>query len=482
MSNRALVFTADRLLHILQSLPVANSYIVGFSGGADSTALLHALIAVQGQLDARVSAVHVNHGLHKNADLWQLQCEQFCHRNKIELVCLTVKPENNAGKGLEAEARHLRYEAVSDLLKPGTCLLTAHHADDQAETLLLNLMRGSGVDGLSGMPESRPLGEGFLQRPLLGFRNNALRNYLRENNIEWTEDPSNRNLNYDRNFMRHEIIPLLEKRWPGISKRLLLTRRAMTDARLLLERLADDYIGQNLVHPQVLNITPQTGDDPELFRLVIRYWLKHAGTSSIPAYRLESFCEQVTQAGNDNAVTVHWGGWSLRLYQQQLWLDNNLEILPCPVVQWSRDCSRIELGGDAGQLVLTQGDDTGNRSKDQHQSWQPDVPEGEFYVGARVNIGASTIRLGDHHKSLKSLFQAANIPPWLRDCIPLCKLDGELVAMGDWCFSQQFSAWLAEHHCKLSWHPRNPLLKFILRQQHPEDTNVFPEENPRDKA
>jgi tRNA(Ile)-lysidine synthase len=327
-------------------------------------------------------------------------------------------------------------------------------------------MRGSGVDGLSGMPDSRPLGKGLLQRPLLGFRNNALRNYLRENNIEWTEDPSNRNLNHDRNLMRHEIIPLMEKRWPGVSKRLLLTRRAMTDARLLLERLAEDYIGQNLAHPQVLNINPQTGDDPELFRLVIRHWMKHAGTPSIPAYRLESFYEQVKKAGNDNAVTVCWGGWSLRLYQQQLWLDSDSETLHCPAVKWSRDCSEIELGGDAGQLVLTQGDDTGNRSKD-----QPDVPEGEFYVGARVNIGATTISLGGHHKSLKNLFQAANIPPWLRDCIPLCKLNGELVAMGDWCFEQRFSSWLSEHNCRLRWHPRNPLLKFILRQQHLQYTN-----------
>jgi tRNA(Ile)-lysidine synthase len=480
MSNHALAFTAERLLHILQSLPGINSYIVGFSGGADSTALLHALIAVQDQLDARVSAVHVNHGLHENADLWQLQCEQFCQRHKIELVCFTVSPKSNAGKGLEAEARHLRYAAVSGLLKSGSSLLTAHHADDQAETLLLNLMRGSGVDGLSGMPASRPLGEGLLQRPLLGFRNVALRNYLRENHVEWTEDPSNRNLNYDRNFMRHEIIPSLEERWPGVTKRLLLTSRAMTDARHLLERLADDYIGQNLAHPQVLNITPQTGDDPALFKLVIRHWMKHAGTASIPAYRLESLCEQVENAGSDNAVTVHWGGWSLRLYQQQLWLDSDLEILPCPVVEWPPDCPIIELGDDAGQLVITQVDDTGVHWQDQHESGQPDFPEGKFYVGARVNIGASTIRPGDHNKSLKNLFQAANIPPWFRDCIPLCKLDGELVAIGDWCFNQQFAAWLSEHRCRLSWQPRNPLLKFIHRQQHPEGTQLFSADNSRD--
>jgi tRNA(Ile)-lysidine synthase len=278
MSNRALAFTAEWLLHILKSFPSVSAYVVAYSGGADSTALLHALLKIKDQLGVPVSAVHINHGIHEDADHWQTLCENFCLQHQVELVTLKIRLEHRQGKGLEAEARHLRYAAITDLLPPGAGLLTAHHADDQAETLLLNLMRGSGVDGLSAMPESRKLGKGVLQRPLLGFQSKALKNYLSAHNVGWTEDPSNQFLNHDRNFVRHEIIPVLEKRWPEVSKRLLLTRKAMTGARHLLEKLADDYLGQNLHHPFVLEMTKQLADDMELFKLVIRRWMTRADT------------------------------------------------------------------------------------------------------------------------------------------------------------------------------------------------------------
>ena len=456
MSNRPLAFTAERLLHILRSFAPVNAYIVGFSGGADSTALLHALCAIQDQLDAPISAAHINHGLHDHADLWQEQCQEFCRRSSIELVCLEVNPDRDSGKGLEAEARHLRYDAISTLIKPGTCLLTAHHADDQAETLLLNLMRGSGVDGLSAMPESRPLGHGLLQRPLLGFQSGALKRYLSENNIEWTEDPSNRHLDHDRNFVRHEIIPLLENRWPEVSKRLLLTRKAMTDARHLLERVADEYLEQNLIHPLVLQITPEPVENPELFKLVTRRWMKRSGASSVPAYRLESFCEQVRQSNHshDHNVTVRWNGWALHLYKQQLWLHEDREVSPCPTVDWPASETTIDLGDDAGQIVL-QGPDSLR-------------PEGKFIVSCRSSTDNTTICHGGHHKSLKNLFQSADIPPWLRDCIPLCTLDNSLVAMGDWCFDERFAIWMSENDTRLVWRPLNPLLKFLHSQQNHE--------------
>jgi len=331
---------------------------------------------------------------------------------------------------------------------------------------LLNLLRGSGVDGLSAMPESRTLGNGILQRPLLRFQNSALKDYLRENHIDWTEDPSNLCLDHDRNFVRHEIIPLLEKRWPELSKRLLLTRKAMTDARRLLERLADDYLGQNPSHPFVIPITSQLFDEPELFKLVIRRWLKQSGTASIPAYRLESFYQQVRQADNDNKIAVHWGGWSLRLYKQQLWLHTDMEILPCPAVEWPKEYPEIDLGNDVGQLALMGGGKSRNRSRGWPGPQSQTTPMGELSIGGRHNMKETVISQGIHHKSLKNLFQTADIPPWLRDCIPLCKLEGELVAMGDWCFNEQFSSWMSENNLRLSWHPRHPLLRFILSQQH----------------
>ena len=459
MSNRSLAFSAEHLLQILRSFPTVNSYIVGYSGGADSTALVHALNKIQEPLDTPVSAVHINHGIHPDADQWQLQCESFCHRHSIKLTCIKIELKKRSGKGLEAEARHLRYEAISALLGPDDCLLTAHHADDQAETLLLNLMRGSGVDGLSAMPESRPLGVGFLQRPLLRFKNSTLRAYLHENNIQWSEDPSNKHLNHDRNFVRHEVIPLLEQRWPDVCQRLLLTRDAMTDSRNLLEDLADEFITPNLAHPHVLAITPQCLAKPELFRLVIRRWMKHSAVPGIPVYKLDTFCNQVQQAGNDHRISMHWDGWILRWYMSQLWLHTDTEVLPCPAVKWPRGESTVDLGADVGQLVLWAGDKT----EQSHDSF----PDGELSVVGRINTQDALFSQGGFHKSLKKLFQASHIPPWLRDSIPFCKLDGELVAMGDWCFNEQFACWLSQNHLSLKWHPKHPLLQFILKQQYP---------------
>jgi len=462
MSNRPLAFTAERLLNTLRSFPPVNAYIVGFSGGADSMALLHALNSVNHKLGVPLSAVHINHGLHDDAGVWQLQVENFCLQNDIPLICLKVEPDDNSGKGLEAEARFLRYRAISDLLKPGDCLLTAHHANDQAETLLLNLMRGSGVDGLSAMPECRPLGNGSLQRPMLQFQKDVLRDYLRDNNIEWTEDPSNQYLNHDRNLVRHQIIPLLEQRWPGVSKRLLLTRTAMSDARHLLERLADKTLKEILIHPYVLELTPSLLDDPELFKLTTRHWLKQSGASSIPAHRLETFYKQVNQANSLHKVSVHWNGWLLRLYKQRLWLHADDDFSPCATVHWPAGTNKIDLGNDAGQIEFEQT----NSSDSILKSINAPLKDSQLTVGPRTGKENSGINMGGQHKSLKNLFQSADIPPWLRDCIPLCKLNGELVAVGDWCRSDSFETWMTENNIDLCWQPAHPLLQFVLREQH----------------
>ncbi len=462
MSNRALAFTAERLLQILESFPPVGSYVVGFSGGADSTALLHALLEIRGPLDIPVSAVHVNHGIHPESDSWQQQCERFCRRHQVELTCLKIKLTNRSGKGLEAEARQLRYEAISKLITPADCLLTAHHSDDQAETLLLNLMRGSGVEGLTAMPDSRPFESGCLQRPLLHFTNSALKDYLFKNKLEWIEDPSNQYLNHDRNFVRHEVVPLLEKRWPGVSQRLLLTQEAMTDARHLLEGLADEYLASNLSHPFVLRITPQCIAKSGMLRLVVRYWVKQSGTPGIPAYKLVSFCAQVQQATGGHNVLLHWDGWLLRWYKNQLWLQPDSLIRPCPTMNWPANRHEINLGDDIGKMVLGSASAADNISEPSSDF----CPDGEFSIGARMSMEENAIHVGGIHKSLKNIFQSAGIPPWLRDSIPLCKLDGELVAIGDWCFSERFQAGLSKNAASLNWRPLHPLLRYIRKQQH----------------
>jgi tRNA(Ile)-lysidine synthase len=452
MSNQTLHFTADHLLCTLQTFPTANKYLVGYSGGADSTALLHALSSIRALLDVPIEAVHVNHGLHKDADHWQTHCERFCSKYKIILHCLSVHVATNTGKGTEAEARKQRYRSISELLQPGESLLTAHHADDQAETILLNLMRGSGVDGLSAMPKFRNMGRGMLQRPLLEFRNQELITYLSCHGLDWIEDPSNQKPDHDRNFLRHEVIPLLETHWPNVSKRLILTNKAMRGARAVLEKTARDYLDNNLMHPLIMQVSERACKEPALFNLVIRSWLNRSGAPPITANSLDSLVKQFLESHPGQHPVIGWDGWQLRLFKDQLWLLDDSAISPCPVITFPDDSDEVELNRDCGRFLLKGNRQTGYT--------------GRIIVCNRQGNEGSKIKYRGLHRTLKNLFQSGSIPAWLRDSIPLCKIDDELVAVGDWCINEEFATWLTENGISLRWRPQNPLLRYIRDRQH----------------
>lgn len=468
-NRREQAFNAESLLRVLRSLPIAGQYVVGFSGGADSTALLHALTTIRHQLAGEISAVHVNHGLHEDSDQWQAHCQGFCRQYNIPLTCLQIELSHDTGKGMEAEARSLRYKAIKDLLGKNSALLTAHHADDQAETLLLNLMRGSGVDGLSAMPESRPIGNGLLLRPLLGFTNEQLLQYLKRNRIDWIDDPSNQLLDQDRNFLRREIVPQLEQRWPGVSRRLLLTREAMADTRVLLERVADRYLDQLLIHPHVLNLSSELCDDRQLLRLVIRRWARKTGASPLPAYKLADFTEQLVKADTQSRAELRWDGWKVRFYRQRLWLSNDVAVDPCPCVNLPAGNFEVYLGRDVGRLVFKKNHpahhEDGLSSPLQTGGGLEQWPGAPISISGRQNAVSGNIRHGGVHKKIKKLLQAAGVPPWLRDCIPLCQVQGALMAVGDWCIEPSFEAGLRRHNIVMHWQPEHPLLKFVAEEQ-----------------
>jgi tRNA(Ile)-lysidine synthase len=312
------------------------------------------------------------------------------------------------------------------------------------------------------MPESRPFGEGFLRRPLLSFKNNALKDYLRKNGLDWAEDPTNQYLNHDRNFMRHEVIPLLERRWPEVSQRLLLTQEAMSDARGLIEGLASEYLGSNLLHPYVLRITPHCVANNAMLKLVVRYWVKQSGAPGVPAYKLGTFCSQVQKAISGQNISLEWEGWLLRWYRNDLWLQPESAVAPCPFVYWPAGQAEVDLGNDIGKMVFN----SSPRPDDGFEPASGLFPDGAFSVGARAGLEENTIMAGGVHKRLKNIFQSAGIPPWLRDSIPLCRLDDEVVAIGDWCFNERFAAWLSGNSASLNWRPHNPLLRYIRQQQH----------------
>jgi tRNA(Ile)-lysidine synthase len=213
-------FNLQVLTTALHSMPTCSVLVVGFSGGLDSTVLLHVLHQLSQQADFHwtLRALHINHGMQLNADAWERHCELACKSLSIDLQVENVRADFGQSlpvADIENAARRVRYEAFENQLRAGEALLLAHHLDDQMETFLLRLMRGSGLKGLAGIPITRSLGKSFLYRPLLGFERQQLAAYARAEQLLWLEDESNEDEKFDRNFCRQALLPLLATRWPG---------------------------------------------------------------------------------------------------------------------------------------------------------------------------------------------------------------------------------------------------------------------------
>ena len=212
--------TASRLLETLRQLPTASRCHLALSGGLDSCVLLHLLVQLRPQLPFELRAIHVHHGLQHQADSWQNFCEELCNGYDIPLKSVHLTLNVDSGESLEAVAREARYQAMADQMREGELLLTAQHRDDQAETLLLQLLRGSGPAGLAAMPPLARFDPGWLARPLLDCSRQSLEEYARRHDLTWQEDPSNQDQRFDRNFIRHQVMPLLRSRWPAAATTL----------------------------------------------------------------------------------------------------------------------------------------------------------------------------------------------------------------------------------------------------------------------
>lgn len=278
--------------------------VVGFSGGLDSTVLLHAAGGVARESAFALSALHVHHGLSANADSWADACTRACQELDIPLTHLRVDVPLNSGAGLEASAREMRHKALAD--HPADWILLAHHADDQAETVLHNLLRGAGVRGAGAMPESR----GRVLRPLLGVTREELLVYARFHRLSWVEDESNADCRYTRNFLRHKILPLIASRFPRAGRQLAAAAARFGEADALLEDLAAlDLCGAPPEFPLPLK---QFRELPGArARNLLRAMLTWHEVQPPDERRLNEFVRQLQNAGNDRHPRIDLASYSL---------------------------------------------------------------------------------------------------------------------------------------------------------------------------
>lgn len=252
----------------------SKNIIVAFSGGGDSSALLHFCyeLNIENHLHANLSAIHVNHSLNNNSDLWEDHCRKFCEDRNIPFQSYVVKIDSKKS-GLESAARNARYNIFKEVLKKNDQLLLAHHADDVAETVLFRLFRGTGLDGLQGPRKQRLLGEGVILRPWLRYSKSDLSEYLFVNDIDFVTDDTNFDENQDRNFIRNQVLKTILERWPTASMQIqkmadLVANHKLVHENLLEKQFGDNLKGNKLKRKFLLDLDEETSIE------IIRFWIK----------------------------------------------------------------------------------------------------------------------------------------------------------------------------------------------------------------
>lgn len=438
-----MAFNQSLLLQTISRLPSSERLLIAYSGGMDSQVLLHAIWKIREQLVAKIEAVHVNHGLQRQAHAWAERCCAYCNKHEIPIAILEVDATHGKGESPEAVARDSRYAAICNLMREGDILLTAHHRDDQAETVLLQLLRGSGPSGLAAMPMINGFGPGFHARPLLEYSRADLAEYANNHQLEWLDDFSNRDISFDRNYLRHEVIPLLRQRWPALEKTISRSASHCAEAQLLIEQAARmDLQGMQLDQNGSMSITALAELPPPRARAVIRTWISDAGLALPDTSRLDQVLREMLTAREDRNPLVTWPGVELRRYRERLYLMPALHDLEQTLqLEWDGS-SPLLLPSNLGMLHA----EPAEQGLSSH-AWN----SGNITVSFRTG-GERCQPLGrDNSKSLKKLFQEYAIPPWQRGRIPLVKIDGVLAAVGDIWLCERFRSDSSETSVRLRW-------------------------------
>lgn len=404
------------------------TYWIAYSGGLDSEVLLSLCHHLQIELGAKFHAIHIHHGLSANADDWAKHCRHSCERYQInyveERLALTINP----GESLEALARNARYAALAKYLQPDDMLLTAHHEDDQAETVLLQLFRGAGVKGLSAMPAIKKFKQAWLARPLLSFSRATLNEYAKLNKLNWVNDESNYNTQLARNFLRNDIFPLLRTRWPTIHKTIARSARHCYTAQQLLDEWSALPLQQILgSQANTISCRKLSALDAKTQALLLRTWILQCGFSLPNAKKLKMLCTQVLSAKIDRTPSVEWANHIIRRYQDDLYIMQKESTFDQKqIYPW--DLQAVLDIGSLGKLQIKSRVGYGLR-------------EDTKAITVRFRQGGEKVHIVKRgHRTLKKLFQEWQIPPWLRDRIPLIYSDDKLIAVVGYFIDAEFIA------------------------------------------
>lgn len=414
---------------------------VAYSGGPDSSALLHVLSQLPAARARGLHALHVDHGLHLDSARWAAHCLQQCALWQVPITLLRVRVDARSGMGMEAAARVARYATLADQLPAGGLLVLAQHREDQAETVLLKLLRGAGPEGLGGMRDLRAFASGWLWRPLLDVPRAALRTHIEAHGLHVIDDPANRDPAYARSFLRQHILPQLGRHWPEASTALLHVARVQ-------RALADDLAQRSVEALRTLLDAPtQTLDVaawlalPELLHApVLARWLHPLGLDVPSSAQRGALQTMLREAARDRSPELRYADNVLRAWRGRLYAE---PWSPPPAGDWNLvwDGAPLALAGGA-MLCL-----------DAPARFNPPLRVRACRVGERVRPAGAA-----HARDLGSLFQRAGIPPWQRARCPLIEnTTGETLALGDIALTAAGQTYFSARGMRPLWRRTAPL-------------------------
>lgn len=399
--------------HYAQEQP----FLLGLSGGVDSVVLLSLFHRSQ----CHIRAIHIHHGISPNADYWAEFCQQLCQSWQIPFQCVKVSLANK--QNLEQQARQLRYQAIKQHLLPNEVFVTAHHQDDQAETVLLALSRGSGVKGLSAMSEIS-FSHGFeLYRPLLNQSKQTLLTYAQQQQLSWIEDESNADSHYARNFLRNEVLPLLNQRWQ-FNAMIARTAQHCAEQQQLLEELLAESLNQyaNFTEKS-LNIKAFSQLSLLKQKQLIRLWLENCGVMPPSTAQMQQIIENIIHANSDKQPEIKLGQIMLRRYQSHLYLTKNLSQPQRISLTLTQTPTTLENWGECWQQEQYL------FCKKAEKLYRLPLPEihKNFIIQLELGRTGKIQEFGKtHHEEMKKIWQKYQVPVWQRGHTPIVLINQQL--------------------------------------------------------
>ena len=417
----------------------ARRLLVALSGGVDSVSLLHKLCKLRTRYDLYIVALHVDHQIHPESEQWMRHCQSQCDEFKVSLKTVKLNIQDS-GHGQEAAARQARYDWFHSQIGPTDVLVIAHHMRDQVETVLLRLFRGSGLLGLGAIHEMRRFGLGWMARPLLRVSKEEIIAYARENDLRYMDDPSNLDIHIDRNFVRHEVLPLIRSRWSGVDQTISRSSDHLKTVQSSIDKSAqvDLEVFLCLSRPTLLGdygcvkITDLISLDQTRVVEVLRYWVRCEGLALPNTGKMNELMRQVFGNNTRGRGGIRWQEGEFRVYRNFLYLLPVQPKLCNPATRHWQGLDAVCINEVGVALSVRHRRGSGIKLLSTKNS--------QFTLDWQHNVRVFHPSGSGHKRTIKNLFQEKGIPPWERRRLPYVYLDDDLVCIPGLAVEKAYAA------------------------------------------